>query len=139
MISGHPFGIMLRPLKAKDWRRKQNPFTANSTELRARSAWHSAKAVWLLLEKRRYFHQFNRKNKLIESTESSVGGFHNVFALMQQGSFIQLDLHRLAHTSTTLLNISLHQCLFCIPFYHQSSCALLGHIGKANKTPREID
>lgn len=50
-----------------------------------------------------------------------MGGFHNVFAtlreerLMQQGSFIQLDLRWLAHTSLALLNIPPYRCLF-IPF-----------------------
>lgn len=35
--------------------------------------------------------------------------------LMQQGSFIQLDLRWLAHTSLALLNIPPYRCLF-IPF-----------------------
>lgn len=52
---------------------------------------------------------------------------------MQQGSFIQLDLRWLAHTSLTLLNIPPYRCLF-YPFYHQSDCTLLWHIGKASKT-----
>lgn len=51
---------------------------------------------------------------------------------MQQGSFIQLDLRWLAHTSIALLNIPPYRFPF-YPFYHQSDCTLLWHIGKARK------